>query len=219
MAEWLNSTFAGYDHFILNIMHQIAEHIAFLMTPLMRIITIIGEKGILMFLIALGLMCFSKTRKSGICVFGAVCCGVLITNIILKDWVCRPRPLTETATEYYNWWLYIGAFPEDEFSFPSGHVTAAMAGVTAICLNYGKKYIPIGAVYVFLMGVSRNYLMAHYPSDVLAAVIIGAFSASVAYLITQGIYYLLEKNKSKALCKFILNFDIIRKKKEKVTCN
>lgn len=60
------------------------------LTPLMKVITFLGEKGIIFFLLALIFMCFSSERDTGVCVFGAVCCGALITNIILKDSIARP---------------------------------------------------------------------------------------------------------------------------------
>ena len=87
-------------------------------------------------LLGIVLMLFPKTRKAGICMFGAVCCGALITSFWLKDFVARPRPLT--VEPFRTWWQAAGAYAESEYSFPSGHVTAAMAGVTVLVLT-GKK--------------------------------------------------------------------------------
>ena len=207
MAQWLNTAFAGYDGAILGAMHSLGEAAGKVLTPIMKLITLLGEKGLLLFLLALVFMCFSNTRKPGICIFGAVCCGALITNIILKDAVARPRPF-ETAENFEMWWLAIGAPAEDGFSFPSGHVTAAAAGLTALCLTMGKKYIAPSAVIVVLMGISRNYLMAHYPSDVLFAMIIGFASAFIAYAITKLIYRILEEHDNTPFCAFVLSFNI-----------
>ena len=195
------------DNGILGFMHQIAEAAGGFLTPLMQAITFIGEKGILMFLLAGLLLCFPKTRKAGVCIFGAVCCGALITNVILKDAVARTRPF-EAEALYREWWNFVGAPAEDGFSFPSGHVTAAMSGMTALCLARGKRYIAPAIIYVGLMGISRNYLMAHYPSDVFAAILVGLFSALVAWLITKLIYAVAEKYNENGICRFILEFDI-----------
>lgn len=211
LAEWLNSTFATFDYNILSIFHTVAEHGGFILTPCMRIITLLGEKGILMFLLAIFLMCFSKTRKIGVCILGAVCCGALITNVVLKDFICRQRPFANMMADYHSWWLFVGAPAEDGFSFPSGHVTAAMAGMTALCLTGGKKYLWIGVPYVTLIAMSRNYLMAHYPSDVLAAIVVGLVAALVAYFITKIIYLFLEKHYDLTLCRFLQDFDVRRK--------
>ena len=149
---------------------------------------------------------FKKTRRTGVCLFGAVCCGALIGNIILKDLVARPRPLTTEA--YSAWWSFVGSPAEDGFSFPSGHVTAAMAGVTALCLSCRRKTMLLGYIYVLLMAFSRCYLMAHYPSDVIAAMIIGGISAVIAFFIAKWIFILLEKHREKRLFGFILDFDL-----------
>lgn len=190
-ALWLNDVFSGYDTAILSFAHKMAELAGSVLTPLNKIITLLGEKGILFFLLAIVLMLFPRFRRAGVCIFGAVCCGALITNILLKDTIARPRPF-ETVDQFRQWWEFVGSPAEDGFSFPSGHVTAAAAGVTGLCLMRGKRFFLPGAIWVLLMMFSRNYLMAHYPSDVLFALLIGVFSGFVAALITQLIFRFLE---------------------------
>ena len=192
-ALWLNSFFSGYDTAILSFAHKMAELAGSVLTPLNKIITLLGEKGILFFLLAVVLMLFPRFRRTGVCIFGAVCCGVLFTNIILKNQIARPRPF-ETVDQFRQWWEFVGAPAEDGFSFPSGHVTAAAAGVTSLCLMRGKRWFIPGAIWVLLMMFSRNYLMAHYPSDVLFALLVGIFSGFVAALITQLIFRFLENH-------------------------
>ena len=202
----LNTIFAGYDEAILSLMHRLAVSMGGLLTPLCKFITLLGEKGILFFLAAVALMLFPRTRKIGVCMFGAVACGALITNIILKDAIARPRPF-ETVDLYRQWWQAVGAPAEDGFSFPSGHVTAAAAGMVSLCLSRGKKWVLPTVIWVLLMAFSRNYLMAHYPSDVLCAAIIGTASAFIAWAITKGIFRLLEKYDGSPFCAFVLDFD------------
>ena len=206
-AQWLNTAFAGYDKAILGLMHRLAQAAGGLLTPLMKLITLLGEKGLLMLLAAVVLICFARTRKIGVCLFGAVCCGALITNIILKDAVARPRPF-ETVELFRQYWQFLGSPAEDGFSFPSGHVTAAAAGMTALSLIHSKKWIAPGAAWVLLMAVSRNYLMAHYPSDVLFAAVIGLASGVIAWLITRLIFRLLEQYADRTFCELCLDFDI-----------
>lgn len=205
-ALFLNSFFAGYDKALLTVMHALAKA-GVVLTPLMKLVTFVGEKGIIFFLLALVCMCFPRTRKLGVCVFGAVCCGALITNIILKDMVARPRPF-EAVELYKQWWQAVGAPAEDGFSFPSGHVTAAAAGMTAISLMKGKKWIVPSIVWVLVMMVSRNYLMAHYPSDVLFAALFGVTSGFIAWFITKFIFSFLEDHDDVPLFALALDFDI-----------
>ena len=139
-AQMLNTVFAGFDRALLGVWHSVSVPLGGFLTPLMKLITLLGEKGILFFLAAVVLVCFPRTRKLGVCIFGAVCCGALITNIILKDHVARPRPF-ETVELFRQWWQSIGSPAEDGFSFPSGHVTAAAAGCMSLILVRGKKWI------------------------------------------------------------------------------
>ena len=108
---------------------------------------------------------------------------------------------------------------ESEFSFPSGHTTAAMAAMTALCIAIGKNrkwIIAPAALYVLLMGASRNYLCVHYPTDVIAGIIVGGAAAVVSYLVLSAIWKLLQKNSEKKAISSFLNFDICKifKKKE-----
>ena len=207
-AVWLDTHLAGFDHLFLSIQHFFGEHVGVVLTPIMRIITFLGEKGWPFFLLALIFMLTARKRDLGVCIFGAVCCGALITNIILKDNVARARPF-ENSVEYELWWMTVGSPAEDGFSFPSGHVTACAAGMTAITLMRGKKWIVPSVVTVLLMMISRNYLMAHYPSDVVAALFIGVFSGIVAWFITQLIFrFLNRKRKTMPICGLLLDFDI-----------
>ena len=153
-------------------------------------------------------MLFKKTRKIGICTFGAVACGALLTNIVLKDIIERPRPFLENA-QYFEFWRIAGSVEEDGFSFPSGHMTAIAAAATAIFILCNKKWSWIGFVGVLLMGVSRVYLVAHYTTDVIAGVLVGGLSGVIAWAITKLIYSLLNKNKKVKFCKFVLDFNIV----------
>ena len=207
-ASWLMDAFSGFDLGILSLMHTLAGHAGILITPLCKLITLLGEKGIVFFVLALVLMCFAKTRPLGVCIFGAVCCGALITNIILKDWIARPRPF-ETLAVYREWWQAIGSPAEDGFSFPSGHVTAAAAGMSALCFVRGKRWLLPSAGIVFLMCFARNYLMAHFPSDVAAAAVIGVFSAWVSWHITRLIFrFFFSRKKGNRLAWYVLNYDL-----------
>lgn len=202
-AAFLNTAFAGYDNLILSLLSKI--QCGFL-TFLFKLITLIGEKGIVFFLAALVFMLFPKTRKLGVCLFGAVACGALITNIILKDLIARPRPLT--VEPYMTWWKQIGAPAEDEFSFPSGHATAAAAGMVALRLMKGKKWTVPAIVWILLTMIARNYLMAHYPSDVLAGALIGTASAFIAWFITRFIFNFLQINRRQKWAEFVLTWSL-----------
>lgn len=206
-AQWLDQTFAGFDGAILTFYHKLAEIGDFVLSPIMQAISFTGDKGIVLLLCALVLGLFPKTRKTGICMFGAVCCGALMTNIILKETICRIRPY-EANELFREFWTFVGAHMESEFSFPSGHTTAAAAAATGLWLTRGKKYLALSIPYVALMAASRNYLIVHYPTDVIAGALVGTLGGIIAYLITILIYRILHKYSDKKFFAFVLNFDV-----------
>ncbi len=212
MANWLNQTFAGFDYAILEMLHNLAVAFGFIATPFLKFISMLGEDGLFLIAVSVILMLFKKTRKVGICMFGAIGCGAIITSFCLKDIIARPRPFLEVNKPFVEWWNFVGATPKTSFSFPSGHVTATMAAMTSIFLLCNKKYSWTGYVFVLLMGISRNYLMVHYPSDVLGGIIVGAVAATIAYVITVLIYKFLEKHKDNKFFDFVLNFNLIKNK-------
>jgi undecaprenyl-diphosphatase len=212
IADWINTTFARFDYAILEFYHSLAENASFILNPIMEIMSIIGDNGYFGFAIALALMLFKKTRKCGLCVFLSIAVGALFTNIAIKNIVARPRPYTSDVAAFKEWWSYVGAHLESEFSFPSGHTTAAMASMTALCIACGKKarkwLIAPSIAYVLLMGAARNYLVVHYPTDVIAAFFVGAAAAVAAFFLTAFIWKMITKHSNKSLFKFVINFDI-----------
>ncbi|MBQ2800232.1 MAG: phosphatase PAP2 family protein [Lachnospiraceae bacterium] len=181
MAEWLNSFFAQYDYMILNSLHQLAVATEGAVTPLFMWISSLGNWGIAEIVLGLVLLCFKKTRKMGVCVLLAIVFGAVITNVVVKNYVARPRPFIDTTGIYYEWWEFVGGIKEPEYSFPSGHTTAAMASVTAVVLNSQNKHRWWLFLFVVVMGISRNYLMVHYPSDILGGIVAGGLAAMVAF--------------------------------------
>ena len=207
MAEWLNNTFYGFDNGVFNAFHNFAVKAGGFFTPFFKAVSIIGTKGIIFFALAIVLMLFAKTRKSGVCMFGALCIGAIIASLILKNTVARVRPY-DASTEYAAFWEYVKGSKSDSYCFPSGHTTMITAAMTAMFMCFNKKWSWVGFLGVLLMGVSRVYLISHYATDVIGGIIVGGISAVAAYFITKLIFFLLEKYKDKKFCEWCLNFDI-----------
>ncbi|MBO5852077.1 MAG: phosphatase PAP2 family protein [Clostridia bacterium] len=209
ILDFLNGTLGNFDSAIIE---GVANLHSGFFTFLFKMITLLGEKGIIFFLGAIVLMLFKKTRPMGICIFGAVGLGAIITNIVLKDYVMRLRPFESGNLIYAKLWHNIGSPAESGFSFPSGHVTATTAAMATLFIFLKKKWCYIPIVVTLLMGLARIYLLAHYPTDVIAGIIVGIISSIVAYFITKLIYFVLIKWKNIKLFDFILNFDLKIKK-------
>jgi len=89
-----------------------------------------------------------------------------VTAHFIKKMVCRPRPS-----------VVAHLMVEHSSSFPSGHTMTAMGlyGLIALLLWRRDKKLPavLSAVWVLLVAASRLYLGVHYPSDVLASLMLG----------------------------------------------
>ena len=211
IADWINSTFAGFDYAILEFFHGLAVSASFIFNPIMEFMSIIGDNGYFGFAIAFALMLFPKTRKCGLCVLFSIAIGALFTNVAIKNIVARPRPYASDVAAFKEWWTYAGAHLESEFSFPSGHTTAAMASMTALCLCSGKAkkwLIAPSAFYVILMGAARNYLVVHYPTDVIAAFVVGGAATVASFFLTKLLWKAVSSNTNVAFFNFAVNFDI-----------
>ena len=196
-AMWLNTFFASFDRAILEACSNFANACNYALNPLFEVIGKIGEFGIAFILFGAVLLFFKSTRKAGICVLLALAIGAIFTNLVLKDVVARPRPYI-TSSLYYSWWNSAGAYTNSDLSFPSGHVTAAAAAMTAWFLSRksGKAFICALAV-VLIMCTDRLYLIVHYPSDVLAGLIVGIIAGTLAYLLVSKISAKYPKDPSK----------------------
>lgn len=101
--------------------------------------------------------------------------GAEIFVWIIKNIIDRPRPPLSNALVY-----------ESSYSFPSGHTFVAISfyGLLVFFILHSEKNkalkrisFLLGLVLVCWIGLSRVYLGAHWPSDVLAS-----FAAGIAWL-------------------------------------
>ncbi|MFN7553071.1 MAG: phosphatase PAP2 family protein [Pseudomonadota bacterium] len=88
----------------------------------------------------------------------------------LKRWTRRPRPFA-SHTAITAW-----VAPLDEFSFPSGHTLHAVAFTLVACWYFPWLALML-VPFAVAVALSRVVLGLHYPSDVLAATVIGCVLA------------------------------------------
>lgn len=93
----------------------------------------------------------------------------------MKKMVNRPRPAESDPS-------FTVLTPAASRSFPSGHTSEAFSLATTLTILHPKWYVIVPSyTFASLVGYSRMYLGAHYPSDVIAGALVGAGAAWLNY--------------------------------------
>ena len=144
---------------------------------LMPAISALGNSG-LIWIILTGILIFMpKYRKVGMAVLTGLVLEVICCNLVLKPLVARIRPCdVNTAVQ-----LLIPR--PDDYSFPSGHTAASFAAVSALYFNRNRLWIP-SLMLAVLIAFSRLYLYVHYPTDILAGMLLGIMAGWVGSLVS-----------------------------------
>lgn len=137
-----------------------------LMDSFMVAVTHLGDAGIIWIALGLILCIFRKTRVCGILLLTGLLIGLLIGNVALKNIIARDRPCwIREMTD-----LLI-AVPKD-YSFPSGHTLSSFIAATVL-LHCDKRWGIPAYILAALIAFSRLYLFVHFPTDVLAGMVLG----------------------------------------------
>ena len=128
--------------------------------------TTLANHGEIWILLALCLMLWKSTRKTGLCVAAGLLTDLVVCNLTLKPLIGRIRPFAVNAVVE----LLVEA-PHDA-SFPSGHTAVSFAAVAALKTAGSPLWKPT-AVVAALMAFSRLYLYVHWPTDILGGIAVG----------------------------------------------
>ena len=146
------------------------------MDKFMPFITVFGDAGIFWMVWAALLVVFPKTRKTGLGMAFAMMIGLLVCNVTLKPLVARIRPYDLQAGLGVMIQLLCEA--QHDFSFPSGHTIASFEAAVVLLKNSKKMGIP-AMILAVLIAFSRLYLYVHYPTDVIASILLGTLFAFI----------------------------------------
>ncbi len=164
-----------YFNFDLRITLFIQQYHQIWFDALMRFVSFMGNSisvGVLVILLSFYGYLIGKKHASLMLVFSTI--GGLGLSSLVKILVGRPRPDPQLINQ-------IGQFVNSD-SFPSGHVLGAVSlygflffiAFTQLKKNLFRNLVmKVCLTAIFLMGLSRIYLGAHWFSDVLGAYLLG----------------------------------------------
>lgn len=203
LGDKIDSAFYGFDMWAYSFFGALQNGF---FTAVAKVFTAFGDEAFVIPMVIFGIvLCFfKKTRKFGFALIFAIAIGTIVTNVVVKPMALRIRPYntlqnTDMWAKYSVWYKAVGSLSEGDYSFPSGHTTAAfeIAIATALCFrSEGKKglsFIP-PIIALGTMG-SRVYLMVHYATDVIGGLVVGTCAGVIAFFLSKLVCKGFEKVK------------------------
>ncbi len=146
--------------------------------------------GVILVWCALVLFGKSRARWAALMLIPIIAASDQLSSSVMKPLFERLRPCELIGNVHL--WLEDGGWMttpakvtrsyKNSFSFPSSHATNITASMLFLGLVYRRWLVPLLAV-ALLVSYSRIYTGVHWPSDVLAGMLVGAAIAAIAYLI------------------------------------
>ena len=154
---------------------------------LMNFISMFGEEMILVGIV--GLLYWGLDKKGGEKV-GFIMAGTALINPLIKNIVCRTRPF-DSGFGIQN------LRDVDGYSFPSGHSSGSASTFAGTAVVYKDKkwkwLIALSVIIPVLVALSRTYLGAHYPTDVVCGLALGVgmvFLMELLYKVVPNKYFI-----------------------------
>ncbi|MGV8979661.1 phosphatase PAP2 family protein [Clostridium sp.] len=168
-----------FDNYILFIIKKYV-HNRYL-DIIMPIVTFTGNLGVVWIVIAIALIVDKPYRVIGNSIIITLIICTIVGEGIVKHIVRRIRPCNKLDNSS------LLSLKPISYSFPSGHTLSSFAAAEMLSL-YFTQYRLIFMSIALLIAVSRLYLYVHYPTDVIAGVIIGVLCSKIIFIVLQKGY-------------------------------
>lgn len=169
----------SFDNYILCVIRKYLQNRY--LDILMPIVTSMGNLGAIWIIIAVIISAYNTQMKIGYMIILTLTISTIIGEGIVKNIVRRIRP----CNPYNNFKILISR--PLSYSFPSGHTLSSFAAAEVLSLYYFQyRFIFMGIA--FLIALSRVYLYVHYPTDIVASVILSTLCAKLTLITLQSGY-------------------------------
>ncbi|MEM0143841.1 MAG: phosphatase PAP2 family protein [Candidatus Parvarchaeum sp.] len=158
-----------------------------LLDPFFAAVAIYGREyfwvPVVLLMWVLGSSFNNEKAKKGALMLVIVFIAIIVIGLALKQVYYRPRPFLNPILSSIDHVLV----PKDfDSSFPSGHALIVAGGAAVSFLFLRRRYsIPL-VIEAALVSYSRVYVGVHYPTDVIAGVILGV---AIAFIICSFLMY------------------------------
>jgi len=151
---------------------------------LMTGITRLGDKGALWIALTLVMLalCIKNKGLRGMalsCALGLIL-SAIFCNMVIKPAVMRIRPYDLLGLE-----IMVEALAD--YSFPSGHTSAAFAFAVAVWSN-DRRLGMAALTAALVMAMTRLYLCVHFPTDVVAGAVLGIVCGWIGFKAAAKIF-------------------------------
>ena len=180
----------GWDEAFLRFL---AEHrIPWLESTLVEV-TLLGTATVVIVIAGVSALFLAITRhRASAALLLSATAGSVILNNVIKSFFDRPRP------QIFTWGTHVLTT-----SFPSGHAMSAAtvyATIAYLVARLEKRrrtrvvtYV-VAAVVIAAISFSRLYLGVHYPSDVLAGVVVGLAWAGFCMAMLEAVQWYQQRS-------------------------
>jgi membrane-associated phospholipid phosphatase len=164
-------------------------------------VTILGDTLVSLALLSLLAVRYPRVLAAGL--LGGLLAGIVTHTI--KPWLVMERPLAVLGEQAQVIGVHL-----HNFSFPSGHTTAAfvLAGVSALALQRKGATVLLFCMAA-LVGFSRIAVGAHWPADVLAGALIGSGSAWLGWQLAMRWQWSETRRGQRVLTAIFLVFSLL----------
>jgi undecaprenyl-diphosphatase len=109
---------------------------------------------------------------------------------LFKHLFHRERPTVLTLHQFFK---PLQTLTADLYSFPSGHTLSAFAAAGVLRINFPDRKGNLTLLIALSIGIARIYEGMHWPTDVIAGIVLGLLTAWMSIPVASKLYARSEK--------------------------